>query len=111
DRRADYRSHVSAVHLLHDHRPEDNGAFEARTGVRRLSGRAGGDVPAAERSRLRAVLRAVPGRTRVTHRRRMVAITRKDFRSVRLQPDVRLTSGIPYVVSAFRRTGTCSAGL
>ena len=62
-RRADHRPDVSAVHLLHGDRSEDDRAADDRGRcVVVVHRRVRGDAAAAGRGRLRAVLRAVPGR-------------------------------------------------
>ena len=81
--RAHHRADVPALHLLHDHGPEDDGAPEVGTVARRVPGRGGGGRPAAARVR----------RTRRTTRCSWWARPRTWWRS-------------PWLAGAARRGGT-----
>ena len=52
--RPDHRADVSALHLLHGHRSEDDRPYQARPVPRRVLGRGRRDDPAAQPGRLRA---------------------------------------------------------
>src|SRR6266511_4161807 len=56
--RADHRADVSALHLLYDHRSEDDGEAEVGAMPGGVSGGGDGDGPAIGREHSRAVLRA-----------------------------------------------------